>query len=481
MLFNGCTGIMAGANLSGDLEDASKAIPKGTLAAFGFTYFIYLTVIILTAATCTGELLRLNYPYLQEIAAFPPLVIVGIFAATLSAGLTCLIGASRVLQAVSKDNLLGDWFSFFSKEKGNPVRAVLMSWLVVQGIICIGVVNAIAPLVSMLYLITYAMTNFACFALAITGAPNFRPRFTWFTWHTALFGFFGCVGLMFYVGATYAAGAIVIMLALFLYIHFRHVPTPWGDVSQALIYHQVRKYLLRLEDVGLKYWRPQIMLLTVNPRSSLELMRFANDLKKGGLYIVGRVLVGDLNAEMEKEQKLISLAWNQLGKVTKVKLFANVAIAPTVRAGVQSLLTVSGLGGMRPNIVLMGMFRERENAATAKAPQQRPSIATRARRAPSSVSSRSSTFTLNDQLMAHRKELLLVQRERGVFEKPLDLKVYDNMTCTFPELPDNKDEDDTSVTAKEYVGILNDVIVMNKNIGVCRHMRNISGVLGTAG
>jgi len=41
--------------------------------------------------------------------------------------------------------------------------------------------------------------------------------------------------------------------------------------------------------VGLKYWRPQILLLTVNPRSSFEMMRFCNDLKKGGLFIIGRV------------------------------------------------------------------------------------------------------------------------------------------------------------------------------------------------
>ena len=122
----------------------------------------------------------------------------------------------------------------------------------------------------------------------------------------------------------------------------------WGDVSQALIYHQVRKYLLRLENVQLKYWRPQILLLTVNPRTSFEALRFANDMKKGGLYIVGRVLVGEMNRTTAKRQADLQKAWNEMGKYVKIKTFADIVISDTVRKGVQSLLATSGLGGMRP-------------------------------------------------------------------------------------------------------------------------------------
>ena len=101
----------------------------------------------------------------------------------------------------------------------------------------------------------------------------------------------------------YAAAACILMIGLFLFIHFRHIPVGWGDVSQALIYHQVRKYLLRLGDVGLKYWRPQILLLVINPRASFETIRFANDLKKGGLFVVGRVLVGTMSEDTAFRQR----------------------------------------------------------------------------------------------------------------------------------------------------------------------------------
>jgi potassium/chloride transporter 9 len=67
---------------------------------------------------------------------------------------------------------------------------------------------------------------------------------------------------MFFIEPAYAGATIAVMVLLFVYLLIRGPATPWGDVSQALIYHQVRKYLLRLDirKSHVKFWRPEVLV-----------------------------------------------------------------------------------------------------------------------------------------------------------------------------------------------------------------------------
>jgi solute carrier family 12 (potassium/chloride transporters), member 9 len=136
---------------------------------------------------------------------------------------------------------------------------------------------------------TFLVMNLATFLLKIGSAPNFRPSFQSFNWQTALAGTIVSGAAMFFVDEIYATGCCAILIIVFLLIHYMTSPRSWGDVSQGLIYHQVRKYLLRLRQDHVKFWRPQILLFVRDPRQQYKLIHFCNAMKKGALYILGRL------------------------------------------------------------------------------------------------------------------------------------------------------------------------------------------------
>uniref|UniRef100_A0A8D3DV69 Solute carrier family 12 member 4 n=1 Tax=Scophthalmus maximus TaxID=52904 RepID=A0A8D3DV69_SCOMX len=114
IFFPSATGIMAGSNRSGDLRDAQKSIPVGTILAITTTSLVYFTSVILFGSCIEGVVLRdkfgdavrknlvvgtLSWPS-------PWVIVIGSFFSTVGAGLQSLTGAPRLLQAIAKDNII---------------------------------------------------------------------------------------------------------------------------------------------------------------------------------------------------------------------------------------------------------------------------------------------------------------------------------------------------------------------------------------
>ena len=161
---------------------------------------------------------------------------------------------------------------------------------------------------------------------------------------------------MFFVDGFYATGCVGLLVVIFLVIHYTTPPKSWGDVSQSLIYHQVRKYLLRLRQEHVKFWRPQVLLLVNDPRRQYKLIQFCNALKKGALFVLGHIIVSDDFGGSVPEAREQQTAWMKYIDLSRVKAFIDISIAPTVEWGARNLLMNAGLGGMRPNIVVMGLY-----------------------------------------------------------------------------------------------------------------------------
>ncbi|QPG73692.1 hypothetical protein FOA43_001005 [Brettanomyces nanus] len=357
IFFPATAGILAGSSMSQDLANPSKAIPTGTLQGILVTVVCYFLVICTMGCAIPRQLLYREVQVLQTVSVSPILVVMGETAGTLFSIIVGLVGAAQLLQAISRDQIFPGLSKVFGSNKypSKGWYAIAFSWLLCQ--LCLFAdVNQLATMITMAFLMTFIAINVACGLLKIGSAPNFRPSFRYFNVYTAFSGTVASVVAMFIVDGLSACLVITFMAFLIVLIHYVSPPKQWGDVSQSLIYHQVRKYLLKLRQDNVKYWRPQILLLADNPRTTWRLIRFCNHLKKGGLYVLGHVLVTRQFQQRAGELNKQRAAWEKVRDLANIKAFVQIAIAPTFSWGVRNVFLGSGLGGMKPNITILAFY-----------------------------------------------------------------------------------------------------------------------------
>ncbi|OAX77732.1 hypothetical protein ACJ72_07967 [Emergomyces africanus] len=394
--------------MSGDLKNPSKSIPKGTLCGLGVTLFTYTVVILAMASSITRQSLYNDVNIIQDTNSSGILILLGEFATSFFSSLMGVIGSAKLLQAIARDTLIPGLTAFGqgTAKHDEPTNAILFTFVVAQ-ITMLFDINQIASFITMTYLMTFLVTNLACFLLKVGSAPNFRPSFHYFNSWTALFGTVISGVTMFFVDGVYASACVCILVLLFLLIHYTTPPKSWGDVSQSLIYHQVRKYLLRLRPEHVKFWRPQILLFVNDFDSQYKMIHFCNSLKKGGLFVLGHVIVADDFASAVPDARREQASWTKFIEFSKVKAFINISIAPTAEWGIRNTALNSGLGGMRPNIVIIDEFRK--NQLVAETP-----FASRLRRGSISKSPDSRNGNENPDASSDRPETGMAEYKMSV-------------------------------------------------------------------
>ncbi|XP_059801333.1 solute carrier family 12 member 7-like isoform X3 [Hypanus sabinus] len=366
--FPSVTGIMAGSNRSGDLKDAQKSIPTGTLLAIITTSFIYLSCIILFGACIEGVLLRdkfgesVNGNLVIGILAWPSpwVIVIGSFFSTCGAGLQSLTGAPRLMQAIARDGIVPFLRVFgHGKANGEPTWALLLTAGICEIGILIASLDSVAPILSMFFLMCYLFVNLACALQTLLRTPNWRPRFKYYHWTLSFLGMSLCLALMFISSWYYALVAMLIAGCIYKYIEYRGAEKEWGDGIRGLSLNAARYALLRLEDgpTHTKNWRPQLLiLLNLDQEQNVKhprLLSFTTQLKAGkGLTIVGSVLEGtflERHSDVQNAEQNIKA----LMGVEKTKGFCQVVVSSNRRDGVSHLIQSSGLGGMKHNTVLV--------------------------------------------------------------------------------------------------------------------------------
>ncbi|XP_061444708.1 solute carrier family 12 member 7 isoform X3 [Rhineura floridana] len=366
--FPSVTGIMAGSNRSGDLRDAQKSIPTGTILAILTTSFIYLSCIILFGACIEGVVLRdkfgqaVNGNLVIGTLAWPSpwVIVIGSFFSTCGAGLQSLTGAPRLLQAIARDGIVPFLHVFgHGKTNGEPTWALLLTAFICEIGILIASLDSVAPILSMFFLMCYLFVNLACAVQTLLRTPNWRPRFKYYHWTLSFLGMSLCLALMFICSWYYALVAMLIAGCIYKYIEYRGAEKEWGDGIRGLSLNAARYALLRVEHgpPHTKNWRPQVLVLLNLDSEQLvkhpRLLSFTSQLKAGkGLTIVGSVLPGIYLDKFTEAQRAEENIRSLMG-LERTKGFCQIVVSSTVRDGISHLIQSAGLGGMKHNTVLM--------------------------------------------------------------------------------------------------------------------------------
>ncbi|KRX43080.1 Solute carrier family 12 member 3 [Trichinella murrelli] len=284
------TGIMAGANISGDLADPSTAIPLGTLLAILLTSLIYAGTLVITGSTALGK--------------------------------------DRLFPGIS-------WFSVGYGKNDEPRRAYLLGFFLMLGIVSIGDINTIAPIISNFFLACYALMNYAVFDASFAGSPGFRPSFKYYNQWLALFGALICIAIMFVISWWTSLLTFAFVGALYVYLHYRKPDVNWGSSGQAHSYKNALHAALKLSSTEehVKNYRPQILVLTGNPMNRPSLVT--------------------LQMKRNTMDKLVKQLYYWF-QTRQVKSFYTYVISDSLNVGLRMLLQCTGIGKLRPNVVLIG-------------------------------------------------------------------------------------------------------------------------------
>jgi len=355
VFFPAVTGIMAGVNMSGDLRDPRRSIPRGTLAAIAVSYVIYMTIPLVLDGRASQSALVNDPLIMRELALWGPAVIVGVWGATLSSALGSMLGAPRILQALARDGVLPGRMRVFGRGSGSndePRIGTYVSLTIALVVVLLGDLDAVAPVLSMFFLATYAVVNFVSAGETYLGNPSFRPTFR-IHWSVSLLGAIGCVAVMLLINPVATVIAVIFVGVIWTLLNRRRAQSRWGDLRQGIWINIVRwaaSHIRRSTDT--KSWRPNILVLAGSPTKRWYLIELSNALTRSrGMLTIATILPEPTTTQ--RKRQLADTVREHLAE-RDVSALVRVVSAPTPYVGASVLVEAYGLGTLMPNTVVLG-------------------------------------------------------------------------------------------------------------------------------
>ncbi|KAF4654306.1 hypothetical protein FOL47_010039 [Perkinsus chesapeaki] len=393
IIFPCFTGILSGANRADVLRNPQKSIRNGTFGAITISLFMYLSFMFFWGAVATSDYLkhgpplgdaahrRLSGVNNDEAGAIVGQIVwphripayVGIFISSVSQALQCFTVAPRLLQSISADNLLPILKPLSTlNRKGEPARALVITAILAIALSMIGDLDLIAPLLTMCFLVCYMFMNISCLMLTLLKTPTWRPagifrrRFRLWYIISSFVGVVASLAVMIIVSVYWTIGVLVLAALLYLYLDWVGAEAEWGSGLDGLRYNFALTALQGLQEKVHKRinWRPQVLVLypVGNGCNSSEndndgatagthdLLRFYGQMRKGrGMCVASAIVLDGDDKRVIAEKKRVA----EVMAKESIQGFADVVVAPSFGEGASYAVQLAGIGGLRPNSVML--------------------------------------------------------------------------------------------------------------------------------
>jgi len=358
IFFPAVTGIMAGANMSGDLKDPRRAIPRGTISAILVTMVIYIGLAYIAARVGSPEELRTKQLFMVDKALWGPAVLAGIMGATLSSALGSMLGAPRMLQAMAAQRIVPFHQTLAVKSKSNePRHAAFFTGAAILAALIMGNLDILASLITMFFLITYGTLNLVVFLQQNMKIISFRPTFK-IPPFVPLLGAVGCIFMMFLINSIFSIVALVTIVVFYIWLTRRGLEAPEGDIRGGL-FLALAERASRLADKFPRHqvsWKPDFLVPIEDPEVWAGPLLFI----RNATYPSGSIFAFTITTEKQIEPKEHAL--NELLVPLKEQgILVNSAVIEDndFLHGAKSVIQTLRGGAFRPNTLFLTIGDDR--------------------------------------------------------------------------------------------------------------------------
>ncbi len=349
IFFPAATGIMVGAGMSGALADPRRALPRGTLMAWASTMLFYVGFAVWYAVVAPPDQLMANKLVMVDTALVGELVLVGLLSSTLTASLSSLVAAPRLLAAMAEYQVVpGSAWLCKTTATGEPRNATLVTLGLAAVGLLPGSLDAIAPMITSAFLVTYLAINLVVFLEQRVGMISFRPTFAAPKWVPSA-GALGCVLALVLAGPGDALFQVSGVVLLYLWLTWRQLETPWETVHSGLAMTLAARLALWASTLkhSQRSWKPELLV----PVLDADNLQQVAPLTRSMIRIQGSVKFAALTEAPELAEALHA----EVGRCRQEGMFSSWHLMPSDSPAEGIRLTMNAMQGtfFAPNLLLV--------------------------------------------------------------------------------------------------------------------------------